>query len=65
LNVAEAAKAVLDVAYITTPATGKPREWKYILTGILKPCRIEELRKYLPKYSKHVREAIKHALKTI
>jgi len=65
LNVAEVVKAVLDIAYIATPTTGKPGEWKYILTEFLKPCRIEELRKYLPKYSKHVREAIKHALKTI
>ena len=63
LNVAEVEKAVLDIAYITLPQQGNLGEWKYILTGLLKPCRIEKLRKYLPKYPKHVREAIKHTLK--
>jgi len=61
LNVADVERAVLDIVYHAMAAPeADPMEWRYIVAGLLKPCRVEKLEEYLPRYPRYVREAVEH-----
>lgn len=60
LNVADTERAVLDIIYTMDTLETDPREWRYIVAGLLKPCRAEKLEEYLPRYPRYVREMVEH-----